>query len=219
MAAGALVCLCVLAAGALLLPRFLKSSAHSATPVTTAAQIQKPAAQQAAPSPEPPAPVAEQSPDTDQITKVAVPAPETHNRQETAPAGPVRKPVVKPTAAEPVAVPAAASSQPPVSYPAIQQTPQQPAGPSQQELDEATDTLAKLQARADAVRSSLQRLREAQAAGGLELRQDIAAAASRLDSHMHAAEVALQSNRLDAAKNNMAHADQDLTTLEAFFGR
>jgi hypothetical protein len=36
---------------------------------------------------------------------------------------------------------------------------------------------------------------------------------------MHAAEVALQSNRLDAAKNNMAHADQDLTTLEAFFGR
>jgi hypothetical protein len=182
-------------------------------------QQSAPVAEQTTPAAQPPAPVAEQKPDTDQITKVAVSAPETHNRQETAPAHAVRKPVVKPPAAEPVAVPAATSSYPPVSYPAIQQTPQQPAGPSQQELDKATDTLAKLQARADAVRSSLQRLREAQAAGGLELRQDIAAAASRLDIHMHAAELALQSSRLDAAKNNMAHADQDLTTLEAFFGR
>lgn len=221
MAAGALACLCVLAGAALLAPRFLKTSAHSAAPATTVAQAPKPAVQQPPVSntPPPSTPVAEQKPNAEQVSRVAVPAPAVRMKHEAARPAP-QNPVAKPPALQASAAPAATSSYPPIPSPAVQQPqPQQPAGPSQQELDEAAETLTKLQARADAVRSSLQRLREAQAAGGLELRQDMAAAASRLDSHMHAAEAALQSNRLDAAKNNMAHADEDLTKLEAFFGR
>jgi serine/threonine-protein kinase len=223
MAVGALACLCVLAGAALLAPRFLKTSAHSTPPVTTLAQEPKPAVQQPAVNntPAQSTPVTtQQKPNTEQSTRVAVtPAPAVRTRHEAPPA--VQKPAAKPPAVESAAVPAAASPYPPISAPAVQQPQpqQQPAGPSQQELDEASETLIKLQARADAVKSSLQRLREAQAAGGLEVRQDIAAAASRLDSHMHAAEAALQSNRLDAAKNNMTRADEDLTKLEAFFGR
>jgi eukaryotic-like serine/threonine-protein kinase len=236
MAAGALACLCVLAGAALLAPRFLKTSAHSDTPVTTAAPAPKPLAQQhavsntpsqstpvaeqATPAPQQLAPAAQQKPRTEQMTRLTVPAAATRMQREAARPPAPQNPVAKPPAVESAAVPAATSSYPPVSSPAVQQPqPQQPAGPSQQELDEASETLVKLQARADAVKNSLNRMRESQAASGLEIRQDIAAAASRLDSHMRAAEAALQGNRLDAAKSNMAHADEDLTKLEAFFGR
>ena len=228
MAAGALACLCVLAGAALLAPRFLKTSAHSATPPAAVAQEPKPAAQQpivqqpdVSAAPPQSTPAAEQKPDTAQVTRVAVTqSPPAARMQHKAVRAAQQTPIATPPAMESSPAPVPTSSYRPISSPAVQQPQaQQPAGPPQQELDEAVETLAKLQARADAVRSSLQRMREAQAAGGLELRQDIAAAASRLDSHMHAAEAALQNNRLDAAKSDMTHAGEDLTKLEAFFGR
>lgn len=86
-------------------------------------------------------------------------------------------------------------------------------------MDKAGEDLMKLRARADAVRSSLDNLRPQQASQGLGLRQDIAAAASRMDSYLQESDHALQSGRLDFARKNMEHADEEITKIEAFFGR
>ncbi len=92
-------------------------------------------------------------------------------------------------------------------------------GPSPEELEKLNDSLIQLRARADAVKATLDRIREQQAAAGLGLRQDIAASASRLESYLRAAEVAAQSNAIESAKKNMDRADTELTKLEAFLGK
>src|SRR5581483_4921910 len=118
MAVGALACLCVLAGAALLAPRFLKTSAHSATPVATAAQAPKPVAQQqpaVSNTQQPSPPVAEQKPNPEQVTRVAVTPPAVRTRHEAA----------RPTQQDPVSKPpavvssAATSSYPPVSSVAV----------------------------------------------------------------------------------------------------
>ena len=77
----------------------------------------------------------------------------------------------------------------------------------------------KLHARADGVRGSLNNLRAQQASSGLGLRQDMAATASRMEGYLQAADRGLQTNRIDSARKNMEHADEEIGKLEAFFGR
>jgi hypothetical protein len=116
-------------------------------------------------------------------------------------------------------MPAVELSQPQQTQPQPQLPPVQPAGPSQADLDTASEDLMKLHTRADAVKDSLDRLRGQNAASGLGVRQDIVASASRMDSYLQAADRALQNNTLDSARKDMNRAEDELNKLEAFFGR
>jgi len=211
MAAGAVACVCVLAAGAVMLPHFWRSSAGS---VTKSAVEQAPA--------NPPAELPGQSP--------AAQPPEPQNQADnganpaalqTPAAVPERpqNPRTEPAVRRAAAVPPVATPSTIVQEPQAQPAVQPPPGPSDEEIEKASDELIKIRGRADAVYSSLNRLRQQQAADGLEVRQDIAAAASRLGGYLQAADRALQSRSLDAARKNMEHADRELSTLETFFGK
>jgi phage-related tail protein len=73
--------------------------------------------------------------------------------------------------------------------------------------------LIQLQARAEAIRSSLDRLRQQQAATDL----DCATSANRLEGYLQTAERAIQNNTVQAARNNIERADRELNKLEAGF--
>ena len=76
-----------------------------------------------------------------------------------------------------------------------------------------------MHSRADAVRASVNSLRRAQAADGLELSPEIAGASSRLDNYLQAADRAAQNNDLPAARRYIDSAEKQLAVLEAKFGR
>ncbi len=100
-----------------------------------------------------------------------------------------------------------------------QQSPVPASNPSADEIDKVNENLLQLRARAAAVKTSLDRLREQQGAAGLGIRQDIGGSASRLEDYLRAAETAVQSNALQSAQKNMDRAEAELTKLEAFFGK
>jgi len=113
----------------------------------------------------------------------------------------------------------AATTPPPKPNGNTASTPAPPFGPSAEALNNASEALMKLNARADAVRGSLNQLRQQQAQSGYGLRQDIAASASRLDSYLQMADRMIQSGNLALAQKNMDHAEEELDKLEKFFGR
>jgi len=110
-----------------------------------------------------------------------------------------------------------------VAHHATEAEPQQPmtavAAASTQDSENLEQELVQLRARADAVRSSLERVRSQQAASGYGLRQDITASASRLETYLQGADSAVQTNAWPTARRDMKHADAELTKLEAFFGK
>ncbi len=95
----------------------------------------------------------------------------------------------------------------------------QASGPSRQEIDQARTRLIDVDARAEAVRSSVEGLRAQQQAQGLGLRTDMAASLSRLNSYLGEAHRDLDENDVQAAAANMDRAEKELSTLQAFFGR
>ena len=111
--------------------------------------------------------------------------------------------------------------------PAVQPQPIQPpkpqeaqsSAPSQEEMDKISEELMKLHARSDAVRGSLENLKQQQAAAGVGLRQDMRASASRLDAYLQAADRAVQGGNPASARKNMDRAEEELSKLENFFGR
>ncbi len=218
MAAGAIACVCVLLAGALALPHFWRSSAagKSSTPAEHATVIAPPSATQvtsqaAAPVTPPPASTAQNQADNS--------AGQTASGSAVTSPQPVHKLLSKvsvPGTVTPAAPPAATLPQNSAPPP---QAAVPPPGPSPEEIEKVNDDLIKLHARSDAVRSSLDRLRQQQAAEGLGLRQDIAASASRLDAYLQASDRAAQSNDLQSARRNIEHAEQEVNKLETFFGR
>ncbi len=225
MAAGAVACVCVLAGGAILLPHFWKSSAGERSALTT-----KPEAVTQTATPPADAPALPPRTDTPAQQPTATPVSEPITPPVTTPprttAASESKPLHKP-AREARAIAQSVTSPSPVSVPAspqqVQPQPQAaaaaPQGSSQADLDKASEDLMKLQARAAAVKDSLDRLRGQNAASGLGLRQDIVASASRMESYLQAADRALQSNTLESARKDMNHAEEELNKLEAFFGR
>ena len=94
-----------------------------------------------------------------------------------------------------------------------------PAGPSPEEIRQAKDRLMNLQARADAARSGVQSIRSQQQAQGLDIRGDVLAAMSRLNSDMREAQSAIGQGDLKAAGEYLDRADHETTTLEKFLGR
>ena len=97
--------------------------------------------------------------------------------------------------------------------------PAAPSGPSAQDLREARDRYSKLEARADAALSNLQQLRAQQQAQGLDLRGDIVAGMSRMQSDLREAQQYLNQNDLSTAGDYMDRADREIATLEKFLGR
>ncbi len=228
MALGAAACVGVLVAGAVMLPHFFKSAAATTgnktqmteapvnQPVTVPAVTNNPspASPQSANPPLPPQPTTTQQPTT-QVTPAGNQIVSQNLRQTVKQPTPRIARTTVPVQNPPMLAPGLT----PVPTPQTQTQPPPPAGPSQRELDAVGDSLSKLHARADSVRGSLQTLRSQQAAQGTGLRQDISASASRMDSYLSAADRALQSGNLDAARRSMDRADEEINKLEAFFGR
>jgi len=228
MAAGAIACVCVLAGGAMLLPHFSRSSA-AGNGKTSVAQTQ-PVSQSVTPPATNPAP----APHSDLAAQPAAASATTSSKlqaetQTVTETKPARKTIREARALSQSAPSGAAAvpSQQPQSQlqlqPQVQAPPQQaaapPPGPSQADLDKASEDLMKLQARATTVKESLDRLRGQNAASGLGVRQDIVASASRMDSYLQAADRDLQNNTLESARKDMNHAEDELNKLETFFGR
>ncbi len=212
MALGAIACVCVLVAGAIMLPHFWRSSAASKT---NAVSEQAPPTTQTAtvapPSTPAPAAAAPQNQTDNAIGQTASQAPVT-NPLPAPRAKSTKVAMAKPVAPTPVSAPPPPQQANPA--PVVQ-----PPGPSQEDIEKESDELTKTRARADGVYASLNRLRQQQAADGLELRQDMASAASRLGSYLQTADRALQSNNLDSARKNRERAEHELNTLETFLGR
>lgn len=219
MAIGALVCVAVLVGAAMTLPHFFKGSAASSAKPASAAQtgtapvqeLAHPANSQAASSQA----IAQPADSQPVPAPSAVPAvqPDLHASVRAAAPLPKRQVTDAPQASAPVNT--AAPPPPPVQA----ATPEPPPGPSQEEIDQASEDLMKLRSRATAVRSGLDSLRSQQAASGLGLRTDMVAAESRMNEYLQAADQALRTNRLDFARKNMDRADEEITKLEKFLGR
>ena len=116
-----------------------------------------------------------------------------------------------------------AGSAQPVSDAAANTAPQQaapakPAGPDPAVLQELRERLVQLSARAGAVRNSLANLKRAQAASGMSLRGDMAAAESRMNSLLDGANSALNANDAPATKKFIDGAEAEVEKLEKFLG-
>jgi hypothetical protein len=86
-------------------------------------------------------------------------------------------------------------------------------------LDELEQQVDHLSGREAAVNASLDSLRQQQAAQGLGLRGDIAAAQERMKINVGKAQQALQAQDIEHAKKYAAQAEADMETLERFLGR
>jgi serine/threonine-protein kinase len=98
-------------------------------------------------------------------------------------------------------------------------TPSVAAGPSKQEIREVHDHFSNIEARADAATANLQNLRSRQQAQGLDVRSDILAAMSRMNSDLREAQSALNEKDLETANQYLDRADKEAKTLESFLGR
>jgi len=224
MALGAVACVCVLAAGAFTLPRFFKSAAATKKPEamqTTPAQTTpvQTTPVQTTPAQTDPALSAQTPPATTPAREIAGPQ-SAITQPDTKSNTPVRKNVPALPHVGPAGTPLTPGDAPPQpTYVQPQTQPVAPAGPSQQDLDAADESLMKLRSRSEAVQSSLENLRSQQAAQGLSPRQDIVSSASRMNNYLGAAERALQAHNLESAHKNMEQAEAEIDKLEKFFGR
>ena len=87
------------------------------------------------------------------------------------------------------------------------------------ELEELEDRMTPLAGRANAVKDSVEHLRQQQERAGYSLRHDISASFSSMDEYMGKAEAALNSRNPEAAKKYMDLAEREVEKLEKFFGR
>ena len=121
-----------------------------------------------------------------------------------------------PAAAQPAVQSQAQQQAPPANEAAPQNAPARPPGADPAVLQELRERLVKLDARAGAVRSSLQNLKNAQAAGGMSLRGDMTSAESRMNHMLDGANSALRAHDAAAAEKFMQSADTELEKLEKF---
>ena len=76
-----------------------------------------------------------------------------------------------------------------------------------------------LTGRANAMKDSVQNLRQQQSSAGFSLRPDISASLSRMEQYMDKADAALNARSPEAAKKNIDPAEREIGKLEQFFGR
>ncbi|HTD56783.1 MAG TPA: serine/threonine-protein kinase [Silvibacterium sp.] len=99
------------------------------------------------------------------------------------------------------------------------QIPAPPPGPSREEIAQAHERMIQLSAEADSVRAGIQQIRSQQQAQGLDLRGDVLASLSRMNSYMSEAERSLSQNDVETAQAQMEKAEKEIGTLKAFLGR
>ena len=87
------------------------------------------------------------------------------------------------------------------------------------ELEELEDRMTSLAGRANAMKDSVENLRQRQASAGFSLRPDISASLSRMEQYMDKADAALNARAPEAAKKYIDLAEQEIEKLEKFFGR
>jgi serine/threonine-protein kinase len=87
------------------------------------------------------------------------------------------------------------------------------------ELEELEDRMTPLAGRANAVKDSVEHLRQQQERAGFSLRQDISASSSSMERYMDNADAALKARSPQAAKKYMDLAEREIEKLEKFFGR
>jgi len=202
---GAVTAIVAMIAAATVLPRMLSTHADqkAAPPVTqTPAPAQSSgdansgAAQPAQTNPEPaaPNPLTSATPagTTGGTSQPTMPGASTHHPQSLASA-PVMKPAVQ------------AESNPP--------------GPTKQEISQARERMIQLDADAESVRAGIQQIRGQQQAQGLDIRGDVLASLTRMNSYLNEANQALTQNDIETAQNEMDRAEKEISNLKTFLGR
>jgi len=197
---GAVAAILALVAAATLLPPLFKT--HAGQKPAAVAETQAPATSADSGGTAPAATGTQPNP-------LSTATPETTSSAASQPApmvGPAARPVTAPKPHQA----AVSSPQPATTGPAA------PAGPSAQEVRDAHDRYANLEARADAARSGVQQLRSQQQAQGFDIRGDVLGSLNRMNSSMGEANRALGQNDLQAANDYMDRADKEVSTLEKF---
>ncbi len=114
------------------------------------------------------------------------------------------------------AAPASASK---TLAPAAQATSPAQSGPDDAALQEQRERLIMMAGRAAAVRGSLENLQRQQAASGLGLRGDMAAARESMEYLLDEAKAALRAHDAAGTKRNLDLAEKQVEKLERFLGR
>jgi eukaryotic-like serine/threonine-protein kinase len=208
MAVGSLVTVAVLAFAALQGPKFFKGSAAAGIPPqqTPAIQQQQQPTAVTTPSPEPPAPA---------VTQTHQPAAKPDRTTR-----PVAQNTVLPAPQQQQSTPVQQQQQ--QAPPVAQQTP--PAEPpvdtaKLNALREGREHMIMLGSRANSARSSLTRMKEAQARQGLGMRGDITSAQERMETYLDEAQAAIRSGDSEHAKKSLSNAEREIDKLDTFLGR
>jgi serine/threonine-protein kinase len=207
---GALAAVLAVVAAATVLPHFLATHADQKSATQTASNTQ-PANSPASPEPAPAADSAQPAAQPGSPETAPAPAP-------TTPA----KPSAGASSSQPAPSPTAHAVPPvqdmPVTAP---QPPAQPVptGPSPEEMRRAHDRFMDLDARAQSVTSGIEQLRHQQQAQGYDIRGDIAGSENRMNNDLREADRALNEHDLEAGRDYMDKAGEELRRLENFLGR
>jgi len=220
---GALAAVLAIAAAFALLPRFFPTHAGQKTGTQTAANA-TPAATTSTPQPA--------------ASSTATPAGSAGPTQPAAPnpgaGAPAAKPVRPPySSAGPISAGTSQTGSTQADQSAAGQTgagsaaqevmpptePAPPPGPSPEEVRHARDRYMDLDARADSVTGQVQQLRQQQQAQGYDMRGDVVGELNRMNNDLREADRAIHDHDLDAARDYMDKANEELRKLEQFLGQ
>jgi serine/threonine-protein kinase len=215
MALGAVLVVLVLVAGAIVVPKLLRTRAGESP---ASAQQEALPATPAEPQPAPSQPAATEPAPIQQSTPVASQpaAAKAGVGQAQPPSRPQAQPYAQPQTRQPLQ-PQAPAQPPAAAQPAAQAPAVDLAKAAA--LRETQKAWPMLASRAGAISSSLQNLQQAQQRSGLGLRGDISASWKRMEYYMDQAEAAISAKDPALAKEHMDNADREIQTLEKFLGR
>jgi eukaryotic-like serine/threonine-protein kinase len=214
---GAFAVLAILALAAVGLPRLLHTSAKTAGTSDPTAPAPPSSDSPAAHSPDASAPAVNSSPADAPMSNQAqaVEPPQAPAKADSAPP-PHSQTLEKPKLPRPEYHPDGQVTT--AAPPDVAKQPET-AGPTPEQVNQAHEQMAGLDARASAVSASLETLKKQQEAEGLGLRRDMAAAYARMNTYLHSAGDELNSGNITAAGNHMDKADKEISTLESFLGK
>jgi eukaryotic-like serine/threonine-protein kinase len=92
-------------------------------------------------------------------------------------------------------------------------------GSSADEIRHARDRFSDLDARSQTISTELDHLRRQQEAQGYDLRGDVSASWNRMNNDLRDADRALNEHDMDAARDYMDKANEEMRKLEQFLGR
>jgi serine/threonine-protein kinase len=219
MALGAVLLVLVLVAGAILVPKMMRTQAGEspasaqpeALPATSAEQqpaTSQPAVTESAPMQQS-TPAASQPAAAKSGARPAQPPARTQGQQY---AQPQTQQYTQPQAQAPAQQQQPAAAQPAAQAPAADLA-------KTAALREVQKAWPMMASRAGAVSSSLQNLQTEQKRSGLGLRGDVSASWKRMEYYMDQAEAAISAKDPALAKEHMDSAEREISTLEKFLGR